>query len=161
MEEKLTLKQQMELVNFDYEKPLYHGTNKDFDGSKLKIGSSKNKDHANELWDGFYVTQDENQAIRYAVDRYLADEEPSKIILKEFIIDKEWLARKISLALYIESNERTVDFIRQNITKEFLTDCIAEQKDCYNCSLECPRNSEFVYGILCDGTIDNILAGIK
>lgn len=167
MEEKLTLKQQMELVNFDYKKPLYHGTNKDFDGAKIKASSSKGKDHANELWDGFYVTQDENQAIRYAVDRYLSEDEDlpndesSKIILKKFVLDKEWLAKEISLALYNESNERTVDFIRQNIKKETLADCISKEKDCYNCNLECPRNSEFVYGVLCDGVIDDVLVGIK
>ena len=159
--EKLTLKQQMENINFDYSKPLYHGTNKDFDGSKLKAPISKEKEHANELWDGFYITQDKKQAIRYAVDRYISDDEPSKIVLKEFIIDKDWLSKKLSLASYIHSNQTTVDFIRQNIKKETLADCIAKDKDCYDCNMECPRNTDYIYGILVDGVIDDILSGIK
>ena len=158
---ELTLKEQLELINFDYELPLYHGTNVDFDSDNVMVFDSSENEHAKEMWDSFYLTQDEEMAKKYAVATYLKNGRKGRIIVKRFRIKESALAKNISLALYNESNERTVDFIRQNIKKETLADCISKEKDCYNCNLECPRNSEFVYGILCDGVIDEILDGIK
>ena len=158
---ELTLKERMELANFDYKLTLYYGTNVDFDSDNLMVFSSEENEHAKEMWDSFYLTQDEEQAKKYAVATYLKNSKKGRIIVKKFRIKKTALAKKLAFDLYTESNERTVDFIRQNIKKETLADCIAKDKDCYSCNLECPRNSDFVYGILCDGVIDEILDGIK
>lgn len=157
----LTLREQLELIDFNYTLPLYHGTNVDFDSDNIMVFDSSKNDHAKEMWDSFYLTQDKEMAKRYAVATYLKNKRKGRIIVKRFRIKKEALAKKISLALYNKSNERTVDFIRQNIKKETLAECISKEKDCYSCNLECPRNSEFVYGVLCDGVIDEILDGIK
>lgn len=157
----LTLKEQLDLINFDYDKDLYHGTNVDFDSDNVMVFDSSENEHAKEMWDSFYLTQDKEMAKKYAVATYLKNKRKGRIIVKRFRIKESALAKNITLALYTESNERTVDFIRQNIKKETLADCISKDKDCYHCNMECPRNSEFVYGILCDGVIDEILDGIR
>lgn len=157
----LTLKDQLELIDFDYDLPLYHGTNMDFDSDNVMVFDSNKNDYAKEMWDSFYLTRDKEMAKKYAVAMYIKNMRKGRIIVKKFRIKPEALAKNISIALYLESNERTVDFIRQNIKKETLADCISKEKDCYNCELECLRNSEFVYGLLCDGVIDEILDGIK
>lgn len=160
----LTLKEQMEAINFDYTLPLYHGTNIDFDSDDLVVFNSKPGEPGKEMWDSFYLTQDKDRALEYAVRAYWGKNDgehgKGKILVKKFKIKKEALAENLTLDIYLESNERTVEFIRQNIKKEKLSECIAKDADCQHCDLECPRNSEFVYGILVDGVIDDILDGI-
>ena len=156
-----SLKEKMIQANFDYTKPLYHGTNVDFDSDNLLVFSSKTNPYAKEMWDSFYLTPDIERAKEYAVSTYISNQRKGKIIVKKIMLKKQALTKELTFDLYTESNERTVDFIRQNIKKETLANCIAEDKDCYACDLECPRNSDFVYGILCDGVIDDIIIGIK
>ena len=147
-------------ANFDYTKPLYHGTNMDFNSKRLKVFSSEDDKYANELWDSFYLTNDEEQAKNYAQERFNDTNQKGLILVKKFKLDISKFTEKLKFDVYNSLDDRTARFIASNVLKERLEECQFLDNSCYKCNERCPRNSEFVYGILIDSVIDEVLKGI-
>ena len=155
-----TILDKMIQSNFDYTKPLYHGTNIDFNSKRLKVFSSEDDKFANELWDSFYLTNDEEQAITYAKERFNDTNQKGLILVKKFKLNVDKFTEKITFDVYNTLDDRTARFIANNVLKEKLEDCQFIDNNCYRCNEKCPRNSDFVYSVLVDSIIDEILKGI-